>query len=70
MRDGETGLLVEPDDEADLATTLLRLLCNPELATQLGTNGQTRVLREASWKHVADQLYQTLAARLEKDAYP
>ena len=70
IRDGETGLLVEPDDEADLASTLLRLLCNPELATQLGTNGQRRVLREASWKHVADQLYETLAARLEKDASP
>ncbi len=64
VRDGETGLLVEPDDEADLAATLLQLLCNPDLAAQLGANGQSRVLREASWDHVADQLYEAIARHL------
>ena len=64
VRDGETGLLVEPDDEADLADALLRLLCNPELARELGANGQRRVLKEASWTHVADQLYQAMARHL------
>ena len=64
VRDGETGLLVEPDDEADLASALLQLLCNPDLATQLGANGQSRVLREASWDHVADQLYEAIARHL------
>ena len=61
VRDGETGLLVEPDDEADLADALLQLLCNPDLAAQLGANGQSRILREASWDHVADQLYAAIA---------
>lgn len=61
VRDGETGLLVEPDDEEGLAAALLQLLVNQNLATRLGTNGQQRVLNEATWKHVADHLYEAMA---------
>ncbi|MFB3134014.1 MAG: glycosyltransferase family 4 protein, partial [Rhodothermales bacterium] len=69
VRDGETGLLVEPDDEADLAAAMLRLLRDAPLAARLGRNGRQRVRDEASWDHVADQLYEAIAARLEKDAF-
>ncbi len=70
VRHGETGLLVEPDDEAELAAAMLRLLRDAPLAARLGRNGRQRVRDEASWDHVADQLYEAIAARLEKDASP
>ena len=65
VRHGETGLLVEPDDEAGLADALLRLLCDPPLATRLGRNGRRRVREEASWQHVAQQLYDAMARRMK-----
>lgn len=64
VRDGETGLLVEPDDETDLASALVRLLHDAPLAARLGRNGQQRVRDEASWEHVADQLYEAIARHL------
>lgn len=44
VRDGETGLLVEPDDPADLARALQRLM-DPAERRRLGTNGRQHVLR-------------------------
>lgn len=40
VRDGETGLLVAPDDPQALADAVVRLLGDPELATALGTTGR------------------------------
>jgi phosphatidylinositol alpha-1,6-mannosyltransferase len=68
--DGKTGLLVEPDDEAALADALLRLLTDASLAAWLGQNGRRRVETEASWDHVADQLYQAIARRIGRSPYP
>ena len=48
---------------------MLRLLRDAPLAARLGRNGRQRVRDEASWDHVADQLYEAIAARLEKDAF-
>jgi glycosyltransferase involved in cell wall biosynthesis len=47
IEDGVTGLLVPPNDAAALATAMLQLLRNPQLAAKLGEAGQTAVQR--SW---------------------
>ncbi|SDX72593.1 Glycosyltransferase involved in cell wall bisynthesis [Ruegeria halocynthiae] len=36
IRDGETGLLIPPDDPAELANACMKLLNNPDLAASLG----------------------------------
>ncbi len=64
VRADETGLLVEPDDAPGLADALIRLLCQPELAARFGNNARQRVLKEATWDHAADRLYEAVAARL------
>ena len=46
--DGETGLLVPPDDAEALAGALGRLLSDPELAQRMGAAGRARVERDFS----------------------
>ena len=43
VRDGETGLLVPPDDPDALAGALTRLLSHPSYAAALGRAGRERV---------------------------
>ncbi len=49
VRDGVEALLFEPDDAADLARSLRRLLDDPALAARLATNGYERARREFTW---------------------
>jgi phosphatidylinositol alpha-1,6-mannosyltransferase len=42
VADGETGLLVDPDDPAEIAAALARLLDEPELARRMGEAGRRR----------------------------
>jgi glycosyltransferase involved in cell wall biosynthesis len=42
--DGETGVLVEPDDPGDLARGILAMLDDPERARRLGAAGRARML--------------------------
>jgi glycosyltransferase involved in cell wall biosynthesis len=57
--DAETGILVEPDDPAALAETLLGLLHDPAAAQQLGDRLQRRVFENFSWTQVR-QHYEAL----------
>ena len=43
VRDGENGLLVEPEDPEALAEALLRVLSDPGLASELGANARASV---------------------------
>ena len=45
VRDGETGLLVPPNDPEALATALIRLLSHPEKARTMGRAGLSRLRR-------------------------
>ena len=45
---GETGFLIDPENPADLAEKLGELASNRERASEMGENGQRRVLREFS----------------------
>jgi len=48
LRDGETGLLVCPQDEPGFAAALKRVLVDPALRSELGTQGSARARAEFS----------------------
>jgi glycosyltransferase involved in cell wall biosynthesis len=51
--DGETGLLVPPDDPGALAGAIGRLLDDPGLRQRLGSAGRERVVRRFTWQVTA-----------------
>ncbi|HUY23005.1 MAG TPA: glycosyltransferase family 4 protein [Acidimicrobiales bacterium] len=51
--DGETGLLVTPDDAEALAGAIRRILDDEVLAERLGTGGRERVLGRFTWEATA-----------------
>ena len=64
MSDGETGLLVPPDDPGALAGALDALIADPARAAALGVAGRERAVAEFGWQAVAAQtaaLYAELA---------
>jgi phosphatidylinositol alpha-1,6-mannosyltransferase len=61
--DGETGLLVPPDDPAAAANAILRLLDDPALASCLGANGRDRVARELNWPAFTRRILDALELR-------
>lgn len=52
-KDGETGLLVTPDDPGALAAAISRLLDDQELAARLGSGGREHVLGRFTWHATA-----------------
>ena len=54
--EGETALLVDPFNIDEIATAIIRLLTNRELAQRLGANGRRRVEQEFSWEKVGKRL--------------
>ncbi len=56
IEDGETGLLVPPDDAAALADALARLISSPEERARLGRAGEARVRERFDMKGGIDQL--------------
>lgn len=55
VEDGVSGLLVEPSDIEALAGAIVRLLRNPELRRELGTNAHQRVLQRFDSAILAEQ---------------
>jgi glycosyltransferase involved in cell wall biosynthesis len=49
MAPGHDGLIIEPDQPAQLQEALLKLIAEPGLRTQLGRQFQEKVLREHTW---------------------
>jgi phosphatidyl-myo-inositol dimannoside synthase len=56
VREGETGLLVEPDDPAALAAVVIRLLQDEPLQRRLGSAGRAAVERYYNWDRVTADL--------------
>jgi glycosyltransferase involved in cell wall biosynthesis len=54
--DGETGLVVTPEDASALAAALLRLLEDRDYATRLGGNGRARVEHHQNWDAVVERM--------------
>lgn len=65
VKDGETGLLVEPGDAGALADAIVRLAECPELRARLGAQGRSLVRDEFSWETVIPrlkELYEDIAS--------
>ncbi len=60
VRDGKTGLLVNPGDVNELALALRSLADDPVRATRLGLEGRQRVLEQFTWRRQAAPLVETL----------
>jgi glycosyltransferase involved in cell wall biosynthesis len=64
LRDGESALLVEPDDPGQLAAGMLRLLADPELAAELASAGRADVLRRFAPDSIAVRFSQLVGEAL------
>ena len=56
VRQGETGVLVDPDDPAAVAASINELLSNPERRKQFGTAGRKAVESYYNWDRVVKEL--------------
>ncbi len=63
---GETGLLVPPQDEVAFAEAIDSLLSDQQWRQKLGTNARTRVEAKFSWDGVASQLDQQYMSELNQ----
>lgn len=64
--DGETGLLVPPDDPLALSLAIERLRSDPSAARAMGARGREWVARQFGWRRITDlleELYRSLAGR-------
>jgi alpha-maltose-1-phosphate synthase len=57
VEDGVTGFLVPPNDSGAIRARLEYLHENPEVAEEMGRRGREKVLREFTWKRVADRCF-------------
>jgi len=67
IAEGDSGLLVPPDDVDATADGLARLLGDPELARRLGEGGRRRARGAFSWDRAARAIYDTMLASLGAD---
>jgi glycosyltransferase involved in cell wall biosynthesis len=57
IRDGETGLLCEPDDAIALAERLRQLRGDPGLRSKLGTAARDAVLKNHTWLGITQRVF-------------
>jgi glycosyltransferase involved in cell wall biosynthesis len=67
ISDGETGLLVDPDDPGALAVAIEKLIREPELRRQLAEAGARRVRAELDHERAIGALVQKLIQSLDKE---
>ncbi|MBI5157916.1 MAG: glycosyltransferase family 4 protein [Acidimicrobiia bacterium] len=58
---GITGLLVHPDDPAELATAMASLLRNPDRARRMGTAAAEAAVTRFGWEPIAADILEALA---------
>ncbi len=59
VKDGQTGLLIKPDQPSELTKAFSKLISDPELRNRLGTAGRTWA-RHNSWQRSAELLIDTI----------
>jgi phosphatidylinositol alpha-1,6-mannosyltransferase len=60
VKDGQTGLLVDPEKSDEIAAAIRRLAADSELRLRLGQEGQARAKREFNWEKQAAALVDAL----------
>jgi glycosyltransferase involved in cell wall biosynthesis len=65
VRDGETGILVEPANPEDLARGILQMLNSPEQAAEMARNGRRLMLERFSLRRTVDDLHELYQTQLE-----
>jgi len=60
VEDGQTGILVDPEDVNSIQQGIMKLVNNPELRNFLGQQGQSRVLKEFNWEQQIIKLVKSL----------
>ena len=58
--DGQTGLLVNPNDIQDIASKIVYLKNNRNISTQLGIHGRQRVIKELNYEYMAQRFHNTI----------
>lgn len=66
VKDGETGILVNPKDPKMLADALLKIMTNENLLKEMGKKGCKRVREEFSWEKSSDKMFNILNEEMEK----
>jgi glycosyltransferase involved in cell wall biosynthesis len=61
LRDGETGLLIEPGNADQLADRIVELAGDPALRERLGAAGRAHVRAHHTWRNNAEQIMQAHA---------
>lgn len=64
--DGETGLLVQPNNKEELTAAIEHLIQYRPLAEKLGENGYERVKSKLNWDALSEKLYGEIQSRLSK----
>lgn len=62
LRDGETGVLIQPGDAQGMARQICRLAAAPELRACLGAAGRRYVLASHTWDRNAESVLQAFTA--------
>ena len=62
--DGETGLVIPPNDPEVLADALERVVSDADLANRMGVRARQRVLEHSGWETVAERVEEALLASL------
>ncbi len=57
IKDGETGILVEPENPQELAKAILKLAGDKELRLRLGKNGSKFLESMPTWQNLAEDIY-------------
>jgi phosphatidylinositol alpha-1,6-mannosyltransferase len=65
VREGETGLLVDPEDAGAVAGAIRRVLGDADLARRLGTGGRAAAESYFNWARVTADLRRLAAAAIE-----
>ena len=66
IRDGQTGVLVEPGDTAELTRAIERLLADPAERARLGENARRQACDRHSWDRYVERLESLYVQTLER----
>lgn len=56
IRNNIDGFLIDPKSSQDLASKIIKLLLDPELANKIGKAGREKVVTEHNWKKLVEKL--------------